>query len=874
MTRDLYPHESGQPEGGTQRATCAGTFHGLATTSEIVVAMFVLLGLVVSALWSGVAVYRTATETSFLYSDVAQFSLASDLEHQVLDCQRRLQSLLFQGIHNSHHFSADESKEESQDTLLQKLTAALGEADRETGLLSSSALFARLNGRDRNRVPEFAAAWTEYRSFEDTVIQLGLAHTTDRQAADLEPSLGEAQFEQALASLHRLESALVDDAGQRRNTIQMSIRQLLLTVPLFLLVAAAALGIKGRMRSRALRFLSKRNRELHSASGLERERNRVLELIGNNQPLEMICDAIVGIVDSRHDQVSCAIAVVRNGSLRFISAPRLPASVLHALNSPEAGAAGSPSQSAFHSGKPVFVPSIENEPLWRGQQAELLAAGFVSSWSLPLQSNAGYTSGSITLFDKSRNIESDRCLESLAMAAGMASLAVQHRKVYEQLAYQAQHDSLTELANRVLFQERIEKAVAAADTGGTVGFAVLLLDLDDFKQVNDTLGHAAGDALLRQVAHRLRRFVRGSDTVARLGGDEFAILLNQIGNYAEAGVVVDKVLEALRSPLRLPGKPVVLTASIGVSVHPEDGRDAATLLKNADMAMYRAKRAGKDKAQRFLQRMADEMNERMEMDSRLRTALANREFSLAYQPELRLDGSVVAVEALLRWVSPTLGKVPPMQFIPVAETSGLIVPIGTWALREACRQCVAWQQSSLPELRVAVNMSVVQLEQGNVAETVREVLIETGLNPANLQLEITESYLVRDAAEAKVQLRSLRSLGLTIAIDDFGTGYSSLSYLRNLPVDTLKIDQSFIRDIATNRSSGSVVQAIIGLAHGLEMEVVAEGVETEDQLNVLSDLGCDVLQGYLFSRPLPAGELNLRSVSQRYSELNAVPVAS
>jgi len=215
-----------------------------------------------------------------------------------------------------------------------------------------------------------------------------------------------------------------------------------------------------------------------------------------------------------------------------------------------------------------------------------------------------------------------------------------------------------------------------------------------------------------------------------------------------------------------------------------------------------------------------------------------------------------------------------MHFIPVAETSGLIVPIGTWALREACRQCAVWQKTSLPELRVAVNMSVVQLEQENVAETVREVLLETGLNPANLQLEITESYLVRDAAEAKVQLRSLRSLGLTIAIDDFGTGYSSLSYLRNLPVDTLKIDQSFIRDIASNRSSGSVVKAVIGLAHGLTMDVVAEGVETEDQLNVLSDLGCDVVQGYLFSRPLPASELNLRSVSQRYLDLSAVPVAS
>jgi len=610
MTRDLLPHESDRPASGTQRPPHGGAFSkGLASPGEIAVAALVLLGLVATAAWSGRAVYRTAAEAGFLYSDVAQISLATDLERQALDCHQRLLSLLPAGNDHRHDVPEGADGEFDEFKLLQKLTASLGEADRQTGLLSGSFLLAGLSGNGRARVQEFAAAWAEYRSFEDTAIERGLPRLR-RDTANRELSPGEPQFEKALTSLHRLETTLVDDAGRRRNTIQTSLRELLLSVPLFLLVATAALAIKGRMRHRALRFLSKRNRELRSVSGLERERNRVLELIGNNQPLEMICDAIVGILDSRHDHVCCAIAVVRNGSLRFISAPRLPASVLHALNNPDASAGGSPSQSAFHSGQPVLVPSIENEPLWRGQRAELLDAGFASSWSLPLQSNAGYTLGSITLFAKSKNIEADGCLESLAMAAGMASLAVQHRKVYEQLAYQAQHDSLTELANRVLFQERIDKAVAAAESGGSVGFAVLLLDLDDFKQVNDTLGHASGDALLRQVAHRLRRFVRGSDTVARLGGDEFAILLNQIGNYGEAGVVVDKVLEALRSPLRLPGKPVVLTASIGVSVHPEDGRDAATLLKNADMAMYRAKRAGKDKAQRFLQRMADEMNER------------------------------------------------------------------------------------------------------------------------------------------------------------------------------------------------------------------------------------------------------------------------
>jgi diguanylate cyclase (GGDEF)-like protein len=693
-----------------------------------------------------------------------------------------------------------------------------------------------------------------------------------------EAALGKARFESAIAALHARQKALDEDAGRRRSAVEGGIENVVIADALFLPVALAGmvgLWLRRRRRNHALQVLSLRHRERGSASGWERERNGVLELIGTNQPLELICDAIVAIVESRHAHVSCGIAVVRKGSLRFLSARRLSTTVVHALSSVEGMNDGSPFQRSFHSGKAVIVESISTDPLWEGMRKELAEAGFVSSWSLPLQSNSGYSLGAITLFAEANDGESGGYLASLEMAAGMASLAVQHRKVHEQLAYQAQHDSVTELPNRVLFQEKVANAIAAAVVGGSVGFAVVLLDLDDFKQVNDTLGHTAGDALLRQVAHRLRRFVRTSDTVARLGGDEFAILLNQIGNYGEAEVVVDKILEALRAPLRLPGKPVVLTASIGVSVHPEDGRDAATLLKNADMAMYRAKRAGKDKAQRFLQRMADEMNDQMEMDSRLRTALANREFSVFYQPELRPDGSIAAFEALLRWDSPTLGKVPPMQFIPVAERSGLIVPIGTWVLREACRQCVAWQKASLPELRIAVNMSVVQLEQQDVAATVRDVLLETGLDPACLQLEITESYLVRDAAEAKVQLRSLRSLGLKIAIDDFGTGYSSLSYLRHLPVDTLKIDRSFILDVASSARSRSVVQAIIGMAHGLSMEVVAEGVETRDQLDVLTNLNCNLLQGYLFSRPLPICDLNLRVLSQRYAEvLDALLVAS
>lgn len=845
MLQTALPHHefAGPQSTGRERS--------FASIGEAAIGAIILIGLAITAFLSWWELRATATQDELLSSDVAGISLQADLEHHVEECRRQFLSMLAAAL------------AASPDPMPAHL-AGVREAERQISLLSGKLRLSPLENGESTQFLQFDSEWEAYRSLEGDMIALLLGQRAV-EAQMWEERGGATQFHKAMTSLRERRSALDRDAARRQIAVGVARRRLLLALAFFLLLilTGTAVSVKSSwQRRRAFQALVRRNRELRSASGLERERNRVLELIGNNQPLETICDTISGIVDSRHGEACCGIAVVRNGSLQVISAPRLPVSLVRALNSAERAAGSSPIQQAFHTGKPVIAASIENEPLWRGQRDELLQAGFVGSWSLPLQSNAGSALGAITLFVQSAEIDEAGCRESLEMAAGMASLAVQHRRVYEQLAYQAQHDSLTELANRELFQERIENAVVAADTGGSVGFAVLLLDLDDFKQVNDTLGHAAGDALLRQVSHRLRRFVRGSDTVARLGGDEFAILLNQIGHYAEALVVVDKVLEALRSPLRLPGKPVVLTASIGVSVHPEDGRDAATLLKNADMAMYRAKRAGKDKAQRFLQGMADEMNERMEMDSRLRSALANRELSLVYQPELQLDGSIVAMETLLRWDSPTLGKVSPAQFIPVAESSGLIVPIGTWVLREACRQCVLWQKTVLPELRIAVNMSVIQLEQSDVAETVRGVLLETGLNPACLQLEITESYLVRDAAEAKVQLRSLRSLGLTVAIDDFGTGYSSLSYLRNLPVDTLKIDQSFIRDVATSSSSRSVVQAVIGLAHGLSMDVVAEGVETVDQLDVLNALGCDIVQGYLFSRPLPASDLNLRQISQ------------
>src|ERR1700733_7304649 len=419
----------------------------------------------------------------------------------------------------------------------------------------------------------------------------------------------------------------------------------------------------------------------------------------------------------------------------------------------------------------------------------------------------------------------------------------------------AQHDTLTDLPNRALFSERLTEAIAAAHRYRRK-LAVLFLDLDRFKHVNDSLGHLIADRVLQSVASRLHARVRATDTVARQGGDEFVILLSEVTHAQDAGVSAEKILQSVRTLHRIDQHDLHLTASIGIATYPDDGTDAETLLRNADLAMYHAKEGGRNNYQFFTEDMNRRALERQSLDVDLRLALENREFELYYQPKVTLaTGAITAVEALIRWHHPQRGLVSPAEFIPVAEACGVIVPIGQWVMREACRQTRAWKDAGLPPVRIAINVSPRELREEHFVATVRAILKETGLEPGYLELELTETFLMQDAAVTATVLQALKHLGVTLALDDFGTGYSSLTHLQRFPIDTLKIDRSFVRDVVTDVGDANIVDAMIRMGASLDMRVVAEGVETRDQLVFLQEHGCPEAQGYHLGRPVVAGQL-------------------
>jgi diguanylate cyclase (GGDEF)-like protein/PAS domain S-box-containing protein len=418
------------------------------------------------------------------------------------------------------------------------------------------------------------------------------------------------------------------------------------------------------------------------------------------------------------------------------------------------------------------------------------------------------------------------------------------------MSHLAQHDSLTGLPNRILLNDRLIEAMALAHRHRRQ-LAMLFLDVDRFKYINDTLGHVIGDRLLQSIAQQLLSCVRASDTVSRQGGDEFVILLSEVTHAQDATVCADKILEMIRSPHRVDEHDLHVTASIGIVTYPDDGTDAETLMKHADFAMYHAKDSGRDNRQFFKPDLNMRALERRSLENGLRYALEREELTLHYQPKIDLEtGDIIGVEALIRWLHPDLGLVCPAEFIPIAEECGLMVPIGQWVLAQACHQGQAWQDIGLAPIRIAVNISAVELRANDFLKRVSVTLAETGLDPRLLELELTETFLVRDSTATLVVLQDLKQLGLNLALDDFGTGYSSLNHLKRFPIDTLKIDRSFVHTITTNADDASIVGAVISLGENLHMQVVAEGVETREQLSFLQDRECPFGQGYYFSRPL------------------------
>jgi diguanylate cyclase (GGDEF)-like protein/PAS domain S-box-containing protein len=439
----------------------------------------------------------------------------------------------------------------------------------------------------------------------------------------------------------------------------------------------------------------------------------------------------------------------------------------------------------------------------------------------------------------------------VAVGAVLVARDIRARKRAEsQIAYQACHDALTGLPNRMLFYDRLTQVLVRAKRHGD-RLAVLFLDLDKFKVVNDSLGHAAGDRLLVEIAGRLQRTLRQSDTVARVGGDEFTFLLPGIERGEDASRVAQKILDAVSRPLEIDGHQLYVTTSIGISLYPADGEEAEALLGSADIAMYRAKDLGRNGFQLSSPAMNARSVARLSLERDLRMAIERGEFTLVYQPQAGvLSGRTVGVEALLRWNHPRRGVVLPGEFIAIAEETRLILPLGEWVLRTACEQVRQWQRGGVSLLRVAVNLSALQFRQRNLASTVQTVLSQSGIPPGSLELEITESAAMLDAGMTIDVLSELREMGVRIAIDDFGTGHAALAYLKRFPIDMLKIDRSFVSGIENSRQDTAIVAAITGLAHGLGLKVLAEGVENESQLGLLAACGCDEYQGYLLSRPL------------------------
>ena len=499
--------------------------------------------------------------------------------------------------------------------------------------------------------------------------------------------------------------------------------------------------------------------------------------------------------------------------------------------------------------RPVIVNDFRSDIRFKSSQI-LKSHGIRSAVCVPI-SGTGGSYGVLGAYSRDVKRFTLSCFNFLQSLANILASAIDRKATEERLTYLAQFDPLTELPNRSLFLDRLEQAMEHAQRNqGRIG--VIFADLDRFKIVNDTMGHSTGDKLLVKVAQRLKQCLRSCDTVARLGGDEFAIILSDLAQAEDATIVAEKVIKALSLLFELEGQEVYISASLGISMYPGDGIDADSLLRNADTAMFQAKEIGPSIYQFYLPQMNERAVTRLRMETALRGALARREFVLHYQPKVSLvTGKITGFEALLRWQHPTHGLVPPLEFISVLEDTGLIVSVGEWVVRTVCEQIREWQNQGLVPQPVSVNLSARQFQQQDLEAIIDTTLRATEIDPQLLEFELTESVLMKEAETATNALQNLKSFGVQISMDDFGTGYSSLAYLKRFPLDVLKIDRAFVRDVTTDSDDATIIVAMINLAHSLGLKVVAEGVETKAQLLFLIEHGCDEMQGYYFSRPLP-----------------------
>jgi len=499
--------------------------------------------------------------------------------------------------------------------------------------------------------------------------------------------------------------------------------------------------------------------------------------------------------------------------------------------------------------QPVIVGDFHSEA--RFKPSNILRNHGIRSSADVLISGAGGPYGILGAYSREALRFTSGSINYLQSLANIIATAIDRKATEERLTYLAQFDPLTELPNRSLFLDRLRRAMEHAQRS-RCRVGVVFADLDRFKIVNDTMGHSTGDKLLVQVAQRLQRCVRSCDTVARLGGDEFAFILTDLAQAEDATLVAEKVISALSLLFELEGQEIYISASLGISIYPGDGLDADGLLRNADTAMFQAKEQGPAIYRFYLPQMNERAVARLKIETQLRGALARREFVLHYQPKASLvSGEITGFEALLRWQHPTHGLVPPLQFISVLEDTGLIVPVGEWVVQTVCEQIKTWQNQGLSLYPISVNLSARQFQQQDLDSCVGKTLQITGIDPHLLEFELTESILMKEAETTANALQNLKAFGVQLSMDDFGTGYSSLAYLKRFPLDVIKIDRAFIRDVTTDPDDATIAVAMIKLGHSLGLRVVAEGVETRSQLDFLVKHGCDEMQGFYFSRPLP-----------------------
>ncbi len=681
---------------------------------------------------------------------------------------------------------------------------------------------------------------------------LGLSLTSARQAAGLERR-SDLAAALALVLLGAAAAAMSVFAPLKKHAKQVSADHARLTVERDALAESVAeTDVLLQRERKDRRFVEG---TLSGRDLLEGDRRSILEMIARGEPLRAILPEIAALVEHQRPRAICAISPLRQG-VRSLGSGGSVGPFGNPQEGIPLGSTTPPLARAVEEHRLVVTCDVPDDPLWGGCRETFGPHGIKTCWTAPIETGGGIALGtlSVLLPEVRRPERADAAL--LSGAASLAAIAIEQRQLAEQLQFQARFDSLTSLPNRVSFEESLRSAVASAAGSGA---CVLLayVDLDRFKQVNDTFGHAGGDELLREVAFRLSSALADGDVLARMGGDEFCVLRIETPSAAgRAAELPERLLEAMKAPFEVRGDEVFVGASIGVSVFPEDARDVVALQRHADAAMYAAKAKAGNGYRVFGPDVLLGGGERLRLENDLRRGLVRGELEVVFQPQVDRDGTLVGAEALLRWNHPELGSVRPSRFIPVAEESGLIQAIGLRVFEDVCARVAAWRREGIGAVPVSVNLSPVQFAQADLAETLERLLKAAGVPGSFLRLEVTESLLVKDVASTMALLGRLKALGLGLAVDDFGTGYSSLSYLQLLPIDEIKIDQAFLRELTDpidpRGRTSKLVQTMVTLGHDLGLVVVAEGVETPGQIAFLREAGCDRLQGYGVSPPVSA----------------------